>query len=1317
MLGELWADFVRFVRGIGAFVAMFTGGLRWSPPPWLRVLGRGLAALYGWVAANRRTSLAIASGLVVFAGGASYFNSWYKHRPRPVELKIRVAPPELTDFENEKPPFRAYFAFDGSAAPLERQGKVVTSGVELSPKLAGTWRWIDDRSLEFVPKVDWPIGQRFTVSFARQGLLAPTARLASYQVEFSSKPFTITHLGAEFYQDPTDARLKKVVGTVSFSHPVDTASFESRVRATITQKGDKQGKTLGIRISYDKWKGKAFVHTEPLAIPERDAGVQITVDKGVRAQRGGAPTDAASDIRVDVPGLYSYLQVSGITPTIVDNERYQPDQVVMIETSAGVSESEMRAHVSAWLLPEYDPTDPDEKKNKTPHEWSAPALVGDDLLKQSGAVKLEPIASEKEYDTLHSFRFHAPPKRWMYVRVTKAMAAFGGYLLAEAEDATFEVPEFPAELKLLGSGALLSMSGQRKVSVYARDIPAVRFEVGRVLPNQIQHLVTQSGGRFQRPYLGEWRFGADNISEVFTEVQTLPERGPGKPSYLALDLAKYFDLPGGGQRRGLFLLKAEAYDPEEKKALEKSDQRLLLLTDLGVVVKDAEDGHHDVFVQSIHAGTPVAGARVEVLGKNGQPVLSALTDERGHAAIGSFQNLEREKTPTLYLVTRGEDQSFLPLHRSDRYLDLTRFDIGGIHERAGTRGLSAYLFSDRGIYRPGDEIRAGVIVKPDGWKQSLDGVPIQVTVTDARGTVVQSKVLKLDAVGFREIRHATAETSPTGSWTLAAYVVHDGKPGALLGSTTVRVREFLPDRMKIRARLSAEAPRGWVSPDDLRGLVSLENLFGTPAADHTVKGRVVLTPGMPPVGRWREYRFFDPMKAKESFSDDLEEARTDDKGEATFDLKLNRFARATYHLHFLAEGFEAEGGRSVAAEAEVTVSPRPFLLGFKADGELGYIGRGSHRSVEVVAISPRAEAMAAGDTRSQASGGKLKALLLQRKYVSVLTRQPDDTYKYESVRRDLPIGEQPLSIPAEGWKQPLVTDKPGDFAWVVKNAEDEELLRVEYTVAGQGNLARSLDKDAELQLALKSSDVEQGGQIELQIKAPYVGAGLITVERDKVYASKWFQERHHRDGADHRRAGRAGGQWLRVGLLPARHQLGRHLHEPALPWRGAIFHQPRAPHGQGDHQQPRDGPPRRRLRHALQERSAVEDRGLRRRRGHPAGGRIPHPGPAGLLLPEAGVGGAHRPDPRPGDARVPALDGRGRARRRRRGDALRAPQSLQAAARQAGGLLVRDPRRRARGAVGGIRHPRFIQWHVAGDGGGRPPGRHRHLREDGHGAG
>src|SRR4029077_19927994 len=117
---------------------------------------------------------------------------------------------------------------------------------------------------------------------------------------------------------------------------------------------------------------------------------------------------------------------------------------------------------------------------------------------------------------------------------------------------------------------------------------------------------------------------------------------------------------------------------------------------------------------------------------------------------------------------------------------------------------------------PGDAFHVGIIVKPADWTTALEGIPLEIVVTDARGLEVKRQRIRLSAAGFEEFTQETLETSPTGSWTVSLYIVKDGRAGALLGTVPVLVREFQPDRLAMTARLSSEAPNGWVSPDGLK---------------------------------------------------------------------------------------------------------------------------------------------------------------------------------------------------------------------------------------------------------------------------------------------------------------------------------------------------------------------------------------------------------------------------------------------------------------------------------------------------------------------
>ena len=1088
----------RFVgRAMGWFLSKFFGSIAWQSPPWLTWLEREFKRVTGYVGARPKQSAIAGTVTVALLAAMAGGWWWWEQQPKPVESKYTVTAPERTPIEERNwKPLPLKVAFELSVAPLANAGKVIASGIEMEPKLEGVWTWDDDKNMSFMPKTDWPIGQEINVTFAKKGFLADNVRVAKYKFDFKSAAFVAKVTQGEFYQDPTDPQLKKVVNTVNFSHPVDSAEFEKRINLKFSGPDAANNSEPKFTVTYDKLKLNAYIHSATLLVPKDDSGVTMTIDKGVVAARGSNKTTEPLTRTVAVPNIYS-LRVAQIKPTLVNNDKFEPEQVLVLETTATVHEKEFAKNVTAYVLPVFHP-DTKLEDRKFAHQWNDASKIGPEILKLGEPLKLEAIPAEREFVQLHSFKFSAEVGRYIFVKVNKDFKAFGGYAMRNAVEQTMRVPEYPKELRILHSGSLLAMSGEKKVSVMTRDIPALRYEVGRLLPQQIQHLVTMSNGNFSKPdFMND--FDANNLTERFEEITELTKLPPGKSQYSAFDLGKYLDK-SADNKRGVFFLNIEGIEQNKTtkkfKSVGGKDSRLMVVTDLGLLVKKNVDTSQDVFVQSIATGDPVAGATVEIIGKNGIAILIQTSDAEGHVRFGSLKAFKREQQPILYIVKKAGDLSFMPMNRADRDLDMSRFDVGGVANTAQSDKLTGYLFSDRGIYRPGDEIRVGMIVKASDWTKKLAGIPLEAVITDARGLTVKREKIKLSSSGFEEIRHTTQETSPTGNYTINLHTVKDGEAASLLGSVEVKVREFLPDRLKMTAKLSAESFDGWVSPDDLKARVNLQNLFGTPAADRRITGTLTLSPSYPAFASYKDFTFYDPQRSKEPVNEKLSDTKTDERGEAEFDLNLKRFTRATYRLLVVAQGFEAEGGRSVSAETGVLVSSMPYLMGYKADGDLGYVTKGAMRSVEFIGINPLAKKTAIAD---------LKMQFVERKFVSVLTKQDSGTYKYESVEKKTVLSEAPLQVPAAGLKYPLPTKDPGTYSLVVRDAAGQELSKVEYNVAGSANLTRSLEKNAELQIVLNKSDYIPGEEIELQIKAPYVGAGLITIERDKVHASRWFK--------------------------------------------------------------------------------------------------------------------------------------------------------------------------------------------------------------------
>ncbi len=198
-------------------------------------------------------------------------------------------------------------------------------------------------------------------------------------------------------------------------------------------------------------------------------------------------------------------------------------------------------NITAYVLPQDRPAFQGQPAEKN-YRWSDPTIIGPEVLNRSQRLQLKALPADREYAEMHSFKFTAPPERYLYVILKKGMQAFGGYLLAKDFDAIRRIPDFPRELGIMHSGSILSLSGEKKLSVYARGVEAIRFEVGRVVPDQINHLVSQTRGDFTSPEFTNYQFNQDNITERFSEVRRLQAAGLGKAQYTSFDFSRYLDF-------------------------------------------------------------------------------------------------------------------------------------------------------------------------------------------------------------------------------------------------------------------------------------------------------------------------------------------------------------------------------------------------------------------------------------------------------------------------------------------------------------------------------------------------------------------------------------------------------------------------------------------------------------------------------------------------------------------------------------------------------------------------------------------------------
>lgn len=1090
------------LASISAFFLILFGRIAWTKPQWLKRLQTQASAhpTLFW-----RTVIASLVFLFIVVLGWH----WYRSLPTPPQIIAHVTPPELTPLGKTvvPDPLNIHFGMTLNkrflpkpVAPLREIGKPIKQGITLTPALAGTWLWESDNHLIFTPAIDWPAGQSYRISFSKE-VFRPGVKMQNWQETFSTRPFTAKIDHFSFYQDPVDPKLKQVVATIHFSYPVDTQSLEKNISLHL-QSAKKSFSFLSTSsykytLTYDEQKRTAYLRSENLPLPKRESFLELTLQKGIKAKAGPGKTAVDEKATVLVPTAESYFKITRAETNIIRNPQDHPEQVLALETSIGVTAAELDKAVHLYLLPKDYPATTVEAA-KLDYQWHDVGEITPAVLALAKPLALKAIPTDIAYATLHSYTFNTLAPAYVYLKIDKGIRGFGDYEFSQGYSAILKVPAYPQEIAFVHKGALLALGTEEKLSVLVRGLKAVKFDFARVLPEDINHLITQTSGDFSHPYFIDANFNQNNISEIFSEIKQFDDTIAGKAQYTALDFSKYLskrtDKP-----LGLFLLHCQGWDTTKNIGLDTYANRLILITDLGLIVKDNLDGTHEVFVQSVTQGKPVNNASVSILGKNGLALLTKSTDVTGIAQFPNLKDFENEREPVVYLVRLGNDVSFIPYARADRQLNYSRFDVGGeqIYE-ANQAALTAYLFSDRGIYRPGDMAHIGIIVKKPFVMPQPAGLPLEIIIVDPRGVTVKDEKITLDEYGFFTVDFSPSETSPTGQYFVNLYIVKDNLASSLIGSTTFTVAEFLPDRMRITAQLTPEHKGGWVSPSELTAKVGLWNLYGAPATDRRIASRILLTPKAVTFTAFPNYIFVDPLLNPKSppkvFTDTLADVRTNSQGQATLDLKLDRFDKATYQLTLFAEGFEADGGRSVATQTTSLVSPLPYFIGYKPDGDLNYIHQNTSRSVRFIAVNPQLQMQELDNLTLQ---------LYNQHPITTLVKKDNGTYEYQSTMQSTLLSSSAFALRNEGSDYLLPTQQIGDFMLTITDEQGTELSRLKFSVVGTSQ--QYLPKNAELSLKLNKSEFAAGEDIEMQITAPYTGAGLITLERDKVYAQQWFK--------------------------------------------------------------------------------------------------------------------------------------------------------------------------------------------------------------------
>ncbi len=951
--------------------------------------------------------------------------------------------------------------------------------IQISPQTEGRWQWNSDSSLVFYPAGEWMPDTKFAVQFGKESL--PKLTVITKPVQFvtqSLKPV----LSAEFKFDPENPQKMVIAGSIAFNYRINRDSLESKLHIVPANPG---AVSLGaMETSFHK--NTLYFSVPVLKVNDRAETVKVQVVSGVQGMRSGK-TASNYEYAVKIPARSEIFKLGGYAAGVEELPDMSAKQTVIAEFTLPVSPADIAARTEAVLLPR-EKVQTEETRKNPPYTWWSKAEITKDVLKNSEPLPLTLLTGGDE--PARFLRF-APQKdieagRCAYVTVKAPIQGPDGFVIENDCTMLVQFKSLDSVIKIMQKGSVLSLHGDRKLSLYARNAKEIRYTVRQIRPefiNSYAALLKQSRyGQIHGSML-------DSFSIVYEGKLPLAYMNAEKAQFASLDLNPFLQ----NKNKGLFHVTVEALKDD---AVVGTDSRFIMLSDLGLIVKaDEQEENVQAYVVSLSAGRPVFGAEVEVLGANGIALFSGKSDKQGLVRLPSLKGFEREKQVVAFVARFKDDLALLPY--IDYRTDLRPKNTVDIYGKVFAEDiLNGFIFTQRDIYRAGETAHFGFILKQGSMGAvSLENVPLLGTVYASSGQVVAKQKITLSKEGMGEFSCKIPDNAVSGVYNF--YLEKADKTG-LVASKNFHVMDFVPDTIKAELQNNMASGKKWYGKRDLQELaytVNVQNLFGSPAINSTVRAKLLLVPFVFSFdGEYKDYTFYDPAKTDKTTTQEIGTFVTDENGRAVIKIDNTLLGRESCAVTLQAEIQDAQGGTALKLADVLHMSLVRSVVGYKTQSNLSFLTVGEQAALELIALD------AFGRPHAK---GELTAELYQSDFVKSLVKV-EGKYQYTAVRRDKLLKKVPFVLNAQAAPFALDTSAVGGKLLVIKDKKERTVLQVRYTVVGDSTVQFDEHKTADLQVHMENKEYAGGETVKVAVKAPYEGAGLITIEREKVYAQKWF---------------------------------------------------------------------------------------------------------------------------------------------------------------------------------------------------------------------
>ena len=565
------------------------------------------------------------------------------------------------------------------------------------------------------------------------------------------------------------------------------------------------------------------------------------------------------------------------------------------------------------------------------------------LVSMPGAGRLSFIAKENVLKITPAVK--AEEKQ--FISISKGIRSAKGQKLEEDFEAWFGIPSGEPSVAFLTRGVVLPSSGGMNMPFQSINYAKLRVRVKRIYESNVLQFMQNNRLDESDPYTGDVARVVLDTTLVLGETNSAKLRNLNTYGLNVADLVKV-------QRGAIYRIEIRGVDPlaEFNDSHYESEywfgsyddyskrSRTLLVSDLSVIAKGSDKGEYTVFVTDIMSAQPVSGAKVTLYNYVNQPIAEGTT-----GSGGKFTCTVADDEAHTAIVSKGEDKSYLSFMYGAA-LSMSNFEVDGNASRKGQKG---FIFGERGVWRPGDDIHLTFVSMLDEGVLPA-GHPVTAVLTNPQGQTVSTQVNNNGFDGMYSFTFPTSADAPTGNWEVAVTA------GGQTWYKTVKIETVKPNNIAIDLKLN-DLPS--VPASSIRGDITARWLVGNPARDLEVRVDAELFKGRTSFDSYKGYVFEDRSRSFSGQDVQLFKGKTDSDGHAGFNtsLKVSGAVPGMLTARFTTRVFEKGGDFSIDRYTS-TLSPYNTYIGISVpeqESEWGesFLDKSKSHTVKLAAVDHR----------------------------------------------------------------------------------------------------------------------------------------------------------------------------------------------------------------------------------------------------------------------------------------------------------------------------------------------------------------------------